>query len=74
MIKYRIQELFDFQECKTYFVIQTNYYFETQTNYIERGWIFADTPRLETLNQAKRIVSIMKQYETPVYHYVDGEE
>ena len=66
MIKYRIQELFDFQECKTYFVIQTNY--------IERGWIFADTPRLETLNQAKRIVSIMKQYETPVYHYVDGEE
>ena len=66
MIKYRIQELFDFQEFKTFFVIQTNY--------LERGWILADTPRLETLNQAKRIVSIMKKYQNPVYHYVDEEE
>lgn len=66
MIKYRIQELFDFQEFKTFFVIQTNY--------LERGWILADIPRLETLNQAKRIVSIMKKYQNPVYHYVDEEE
>lgn len=66
MIKYRIQELFDFQECKTYFVIQTNY--------IERGWILADTPRYDTLQDAKAFVRIMKQYEKPVYHYVDGEE
>ncbi len=66
MIKYRIQELFDFQECKTYFVIQTNY--------LERGWILADTPRLETLNQAKRIVGIMKEFEQPIYHYLEDEE
>lgn len=66
MIEYRIEELFDFHEGKTYFVIQTNY--------LRRGWIIQDIPRIYTLQDAKSIVRIMKEYENPVYHYLDEEE
>jgi hypothetical protein len=65
MTEYRIQELFDFQECKKYYVIQTNY--------LGRGWIIQDIPRLDTLRDAKTIVRIMKEYETPKYHYHEEE-
>jgi len=66
MTEYRIQEFFDFHKCSKYFVIQTNY--------LEREWILADTPRYDTLQDAKAFVRIMKQYEKPVYHYCNEDE
>ena len=67
MTEYRIQEFFDFHKCSKYFVIQTNH------NNGE-GWILADVPKYDTLLDAKRAVQIMKQYDTPVYHYCNEDE
>ena len=66
MTKYRIQELFDFHQCEKYFIIQTNY--------LGRGWIIQDIPRIFNLQDAKALVRIMKEYEQPVYHYLDEDE
>ena len=66
MTEYRIEELFDFHQCEKYFIIQTNY--------LGRGWIIQDIPRIYNLQDAKSIVRIMKEYSTPKYHYLEEEE
>ena len=66
MTEYRIQELFDFDKCGKYFVIQKKYK--------GREWVLADTPRYDNLKVAKAMVKIMKEYETPKYHYLEEEE
>ena len=61
---YRIEERFDFDEMRTYYVVQKyDLFMEEYFTYLSR--------KFELLSEAKEAIRMLRRCKKPIYHYVE---
>jgi hypothetical protein len=57
---YKIEELYDVEELKVYFVV-----------YSMKPLVFEVKRRFDTLGEARQVVRMLRKYKERIFHYVE---